>query len=374
MMTQRDSFSRMQEDRTLSVLFFLIFGAVIVGLIFVFRYYFWPFLFAFLLYLALRPLYDRIAGLLRSRSAASFVMILVLILLIIIPLLFIVIAAVDQIVHLYHVVESEIEAGILEKIYAIHFVQRVLGIFNIDPDNAMTKLAEALKGLSVSALSNAQALISYPLNFMINFFFLVLMLFFLFKDGYRIEPVLYKILPFPDDIEKRVVDRLKEVVRVLLMGNIFIMILQGAMVGFGLAGVGIPVAVLGGSLAAILSLIPVIGTSMVWLPAVIYLAAIGAYVKAMLLGGWCLGWYLALENIVKPKLFGKKLNFHPVLFFFLLLGSIQAFGLPGVFIGPILLTLYYSLWEIYKMFRIYDRFNLADSSTAKENEDQPASS
>mgnify|MGYP003731532113 CR=1 FL=1 len=131
---------------------------------------------------------------------------------------------------------------------------------------------------------------------------------------------------------------------------------------------------LGGSLAAILSLIPVIGTSMVWLPAVIYLAAIGAYVKAMLLGGWCLGWYLALENIVKPKLFGKKLNFHPVLFFFLLLGSIQAFGLPGVFIGPILLTLYYSLWEIYKMFRIYDRFNLADSSTAKENEDQPASS
>jgi len=374
MMTQKDSFSKMQEDRTLNVLFFLIFGAVIVGLVFVFRYYFWPFLFAFLLYLALRPLYDRIAGLLRSRTAASFVMILFLILLIIIPLLFIVIAAVDQIVHLYHVIESEIEAGILEKMYAIHFVQSVLGIFNIDPNNAMTKLAEALKGLSVSALSNAQALISYPLNFVINFFFLALMLFFLLKDGYRLEPILYKILPFPDDIEKRVVDRLKEVVRVLLMGNIFIMMLQGAMVGIGLAGAGIPVAILGGSLAAILSLIPVIGTSLVWLPAVIYLAAIGSYVKAILLGAWCLGWYLALENIVKPKLFGKKLNFHPVLFFFLLLGSIQAFGLPGVFVGPILLTLYYSLWEIYKMFRIYDRFHLADSSSTKENEDQPETS
>lgn len=107
-------------------------------------------------------------------------------------------------------------------------------------------------------------------------------------------------------------------------------------------------------MAALLSLIPVIGTSLVWLPAVVYLVVTGAYLKALFLGVWCLAWYLLLENLVKPKAFGKKLNFNPVIFFFLLIGGIQAFGLPGVFIGPLILTLFYSLWEIYKMLEAYD--------------------
>jgi predicted PurR-regulated permease PerM len=110
-------------------------------------------------------------------------------------------------------------------------------------------------------------------------------------------------------------------------------------------------------MAAIFSLIPLVGTTIVWFPLVIYLVIIGSFLKALFLGIWCLAWYLLLENLVKPKVFGHKLNFHPVVFFFLLLGSIQAFGLPGILIGPLLLTLFFSLWEIYKMLREYDEYH-----------------
>jgi predicted PurR-regulated permease PerM len=72
---------------------------------------------------------------------------------------------------------------------------------------------------------------------------------------------------------------------------------------------------------------------------------------------WCFMWYMLLENLVKPKVLGDKLNFHPLIFFFLLIASIQAFSLPGIIIGPILLSLFYSFWEIYKLLDEYDMHN-----------------
>jgi predicted PurR-regulated permease PerM len=138
-----------------------------------------------------------------------------------------------------------------------------------------------------------------------------------------------------------------------MLGNLFIMLLQGLMVGVGLFIAGLSTPLIWGTLAAMLSLIPVIGTTLIWLPASIYLYFTGNYAMAIFAAVWCFSWYMLLENLVKPKIFGDKLNFHPLLFFFLLLGSIEAFNLPGVIIGPIILSLFYSFWEIYKILDDY---------------------
>lgn len=356
-MVRRDSYFELQHNRTLRILFFLLFGAVIAGLVFIFRYFFWPFLFAMLLYLALQPVFNFIMRYIKKRGISSAIMIVFLILLILIPMFFIIAEVVNQIFHLYSVVQAEIKAGTIKDMYNSEYVQKVLAYLNIETSDITSRATEFIQKISGMALSSAQAMIAYPLNFIINFFFLLLMLFFLFKDGGNLGSVFYKFMPFPDDLEKNVISRLKEVIRVLLTGNLLVMIAQGLMVGLGLFVVDIRLAFLGGSMATILSLIPVVGTTLVWLPAVIYLIVAEEYLKALFLGIWCLSWYLLLENLVKPKVLGKKLNFHPVVLFFLLLGSIQAFGLPGVFIGPLLLTLFYSLWEIYKMLQEYDLYN-----------------
>jgi predicted PurR-regulated permease PerM len=366
-MVKRDSYFELQHNKTLKVLFFILFGAVIAGLIFIFRYFFWPFLFAMLLYLALQPVFNFIMRYIKKRGLSSALMILFLILLVMVPMFFIVGAIIDQIYHLYSFVQTEIKAGIIQDIYASQFVQKILAYLNIETSDITSKATELVQNISGMVLSSVQAMIAYPLSFILNFFFLILMLFFLFKDGSNIGSVFYKFMPFPDDLEMKVVSRLKEVIRVILTGNLLIMIAQGFLVGLGLFIVDIQLAFLGGSLATILSLIPVVGTTLVWLPAVIYLIITEAYLKALFLGIWCLAWYLLLENLVKPKVFGKKLNFHPVVFFFLLLGSIQAFGLPGVFIGPLLLTLFYSLWEIYKMLQAYDMHNYDQMNKGRDS-------
>ncbi|HNW28253.1 MAG TPA: AI-2E family transporter [Spirochaetota bacterium] len=353
-MVKRDSYFELQHDKTMKILFFILFGAVIGGLVFIFRYFFWPFLFAMLLYMALQPLYNIILSRVKKEGLSSAIMILFLVLLVMVPLFFIVVAVIDQVFQLYDVVQKAIKAGTIDDIYGSRVVQDILAYLNIDKSDITAKATDFVQNISGMLLSSVQAMIAYPLGLLINFFFLLLILFFMFKDGGTLRTLFYRNMPFPPDLEEKVIGRLKEVIRVLLTGNLLIMICQGLLVGIGLFITGIPLAFLGGSLAAILSLIPVIGTSLVWVPAVIYLLATGSYLMALFLGVWCLAWYLLLENVVKPKVFGKKLNFHPIVFFFLLLGSIQAFGLPGVFVGPLLLTLFYSLWEIYKMLKAYD--------------------
>jgi predicted PurR-regulated permease PerM len=368
-MVNKDSYFELQHNRTLRILFLIFFGLIIGTLFFVFRYFFWPFLYSVIIYMAMRPVYDFIVRYVKHRGTSAGLMIFILIVLILVPLFFLTMAIVDQVYQLYKIVQNEIKGGIIEQVYRSYYVQKLTVYLNINSSEMARRVTDIVQNLSGKVLSSSRAVIEYPFRFIINFFFLLLMIFFLFKDGDRLESVFYKTLPFPVDLEKSVVNRLKEVIKVLLTGNLVIMLIQGFMVGIGFYIAGIPAAVVGGSIAAIMSLIPIIGTSLVWVPAVLYLIFEESYFLALFLGIWCLGFYLLLENIVKPKIFGKRLNFHPMIFFFLIIGSLQAFNLHGVFIGPLLLTLFYSFWEIYKILGEYDAHRRVAKNAADEPEE-----
>lgn len=363
-MDKSDSYLRIQESRRLKILFMGIFMIIIMSLIYIFRYYFWPFLFAVILYITIKPFHDRLADRLRKRTITTTLVIIIIFLLIIIPVFYLFFVLADQVYQLYNLIQVKVESGLLNQVQNIEIVNRIMDYFRIQSDDIIRKLTQFLENGAISVFQSLTKIVSFPINFIINLFFMVLMLFFFLKDGQRLDQGIYKILPFPDDLEKDVVDRLKEVIKVLLAGNILIMALQGTALGIGFFIAGIGMSQLWGSIAAILSLIPAIGTMFIWVPAVIYLVVTGNYISSVFLGAWCLISYQLLENLVKPKFFGEKLNFHPVIFFFLLLGSIQAFGLPGVIVGPLLLTLFYSFWNIYKLLDEYDMWNKAEKAEA----------
>jgi predicted PurR-regulated permease PerM len=349
------SYFAFKENRKLKILFFVLFSVIVILLVYIYRYYFWPFLFALVLYMALRPVCELITRIVRKRLISSIIIIVLLFMLVLIPMFFLLLSLANQAYDFYIFIQQRFDAGVFERfLMGSETLRKMYGYFNIGEAEILKNITEVLKKTSFTVFSNLTSLLSFSLKFSLNFFFMLLILFFLFKDGYKLEKSFYRVLPFPDDIEKDVVSRLMEVIKVLLAGNLLIMLLQGLMLGLGFYIFGVGMPLLWGSIAAILSLIPVIGTAFVWLPAVIYLAAIGSYLSALFLGIWCLFFYLLLENFVKPNVFGKRLNFHPLIFFFLLLGSIQTFGLTGVIVGPILLTLFFSFWEIYKLLDDYN--------------------
>lgn len=352
-MTENNSYEILFRNRTMKRYFLVLFAVIVLFLLYIFRFYLWIFLYALIFYVALRPLHELLLKYVKKRIFSSTLIILILLSLVVIPSMFLLMILSEQIYDLYGKIHFTVSYDIMKELGNYPLVDKTLTFFNIEKADVGQRVMSYFKATSMNAFSSITSIVSFPINFIIKFFLMMLILFFLFKDAYNVEGAVYRILPLPTDLEMNIVARLKGVIYVLMLGNLFIMLLQGIMVGLGLFIAGISSPLLWGTLAAILSLIPVIGTTLIWLPASIYLYFTGNYGMAVFAAVWCFSWYMILENAVKPKIFGDKLNFHPLLFFFLLLGSIEAFNLPGVIIGPIILSLFYSFWEIYKILDDY---------------------
>jgi len=352
-MAESNSYETLFLNRTMKISFLVLFAVIVMFLFYIFRFYLWMFLYALIFYVALRPLHEWLLKYLKKRILSSTLVILILLALVVVPSMFMLIILSEQVYDLYGKVHFNISYDMLKNLWNHPIVDRALVFFNIEKTEFTARIISYFKEMSMSAFSSITSIVSFPISIITQFFTMLLILFFLFKDAYNLEGMVYRILPLPDELEKNIVKRLKGVIYVLMLGNLLIMILQGLMVGAGLYISGISTPLIWGTLAAVLSLIPVIGTTLIWLPASIYLYFTGHPGMGIFVACWCFSWYMVLENLVKPKIFGDKLNFHPLVFFFLLLGSIQAFNLPGVIIGPIILSLFYSFWEIYKILDDY---------------------
>jgi len=356
-MSDKESYELLNQNRTMKIVFLAMFGIIIGFLLFIFRGYLWLFLYSMIFYVVLKPLHNRVLSFVKVRMLSATIVILFLLCIVIIPIMYLLVLLGDQAYELYGRMHFELSRNIINQISQNEVVSDAMALFNIQQGELAVKISTFIQRTTMSVFSSITSIISYPVALGIKFLLMLLILFFLFKDVHIIDRSFYRILPLPDDLEKDVAGRLKQVIYILMMGNLMIMCLQGLMVGLGLYVAGIGMPLLWGTLAAILSLIPVIGTTFIWIPAVFFLACTGQYKMAIFTAVWCFTWYMLLENLVKPKVLGDKLNFHPLIFFFLLLASIQAFSLPGVIIGPMLLSLFYSFWEIYKLLDEYDMHN-----------------
>lgn len=356
-MSDNESYELLNQNRTMKFVFLAMFAVIIGFLFYIFRGYLWLFLYSMIFYVVLKPIHDRLLSLVKVRVLSATIVIVLVLCIVIIPMMYLLVVLGDQAYELYGQIHFDLSQDFIKQINQNKIVSDLMTLFNIQQGELAAKITSFIQRTTMSVFSSITSIISYPIALAIKFMLMLLILFFLFKDVHIIDKSLYRIIPLPDDLERDVVTRLKKVIYILMMGNLMIMFLQGLMVGLGLYIAGLHMPLLWGALAAILSLIPVIGTTFVWVPAAIFLVCTGQVKMGIFAAVWCFSWYMLLENLVKPKVLGDKLDFHPLIFFFLLLASIQAFNLPGVIIGPILLSLFYSFWEIYKLLDEYDMHN-----------------
>ena len=210
-------------------------------------------------------------------------------------------------------------------------------------------------------------------NFLFMTFALLYTMFFFLIDG---DKLIYKILyylPMHDQDEQRMLEKFTSVTRATLKGTAVIGVLQGTLAGMAFWVVGIPSSVFWGTIMAVLSIIPGIGTALVWVPAAIILAAGGNYVRA---GGLCLFCALvvgSIDNLLRPVLVGKDTQMHELMIFFGTLGGIIMFGVMGMIIGPIVAALFVTIWEIYGVaFKdILPQVGTAPTTTLANNDPNP---
>jgi predicted PurR-regulated permease PerM len=214
-------------------------------------------------------------------------------------------------------------------------------------DLIWSKAGELIGNLSQFLIGSLSTATMGAVNMLFMAFVLLYTMFFFLLDGDKLLHRILYYLPLQDDDEQRMLVKFTSVTRATLKGTAVIGILQGLLAGLAFWVVGIPSAVFWGTIMAVLSIIPGVGTALIWGPAAIILAASGEFLKAGGLAVYCALVVGSIDNLLRPILVGKDTEMHELMIFFGTLGGIIMFGITGIIIGPIVAALFVTIWEIY---------------------------
>lgn len=183
--------------------------------------------------------------------------------------------------------------------------------------------------------------------FLFQLFVMLYAMFFFLLDGTRLLDKILYYIPLASVDENRMVSRFLSVSRATLKGTLVIGVVQGVLGGLSFWVVGIDGAVFWATIMAVLSIIPGIGTGLVWVPAVIYLFAAGSPGAAIGLTVWNAAVVGSVDNVLRPWLVGKDTQMPDLLILLGTMGGIVLFGASGIVIGPVIAALFVTVWEIY---------------------------
>jgi len=206
----------------------------------------------------------------------------------------------------------------------------------------------AMNKIAAGANKVVQSFIAGTASALISFLFFFLFLFFLLRDGRKLGRELMQLSPLEDRDEKEIFNHLTRTIRAILLGGVLVPIAQGvlSMVGFSLFG--LPSPILWGSLLIVAAVIPIVGGTVIWIPAVVYMALTGSTWQWVGLLVYCVLIVGTSDNILKPIILKEAANFHPMIAFVSVLGGMIAFGVFGFILGPVIASLFLSLLRIYK--------------------------
>ena len=176
------------------------------------------------------------------------------------------------------------------------------------------------------------------LGTVVGFLLMLFILFFAIRDGRTMFAALRELVPLSREDKARLFGHLASVLRAMVYGTGVTALVQGALVGIGFAGVGLPSPIVFGVLAALFALVPMAGTPIVWVPAVVALALQQRYYAAGFMLAWG-GFVVTIDNFLRPWLVSGRAEVGTLTVFIGVLGGVAAFGPIGIFLGPLVLAL-----------------------------------
>lgn len=293
----------------------------------------------------------------RHKSLSALLTVLFVIVIVLVPLVFFGVQLSDEVKNLYDYVFQDSEN--------IGFVGRLTDaannlMTNFSPFGFKAPVFDAVDTESyvLSTLAWARGhfgdVFSGLAKLFVNAFLFLIALYYFIKDGHKFKKEIIEISPFKDERDETIIDKLKLAVLSIVKGSILVSLMQGALAIIGFYIFGIPSPVLWGSIAIVAALIPGLGTSLVLLPAILYLFFTGASGAGLGLIIWGVVAVGLVDNILGPKLVEKGVKIHPFLILISAIGGIGYFGPLGFILGPIALSFLFALLDIYKTIIIKD--------------------
>jgi predicted PurR-regulated permease PerM len=336
------------RSRRLFLLFF------VVGISIAFLWLLQSFLMTILLAATLTgliyPLYVRITAAIGGRRhAASGLTLLIVVLVLILPLIGVFSVVLNQAMRVTGSIAPVVERFLSEPTYLDQQLEKIPGIEFIEPyrNDIVTRAGDVVNALGTFLIGSLSNTTRGTVTFIFQFFILLYTMFFMLVDGPAMLRRVLSYLPLTDDDGQRMKDRFVSVTRATIKGTIVIGIIQGTMSGIAFWVVGIPDVVFWTVVMIVLSILPLIGGALVWVPAAVILAATGHVLQAVLLVLFCSVIVGSVDNVLRPRLVGRDTKMHDLVILFSTLGGLIVFGPVGFILGPVLAGLFVTSWEIF---------------------------
>lgn len=219
---------------------------------------------------------------------------------------------------------------------------------HVDLDRVRVSASEQLGEIGRWLASRTPGIVGGVLAVVIQILFVFFVMYYLFRDGAQVRAALSSVIPLRNRQTYALFVRTREVISASLYGVLVIAVIQGVLGGVAFWALGLPSALIWGTVMVFLSLIPMAGAFIVWVPAAIFLAVGGSWIKAILLTLWGTIVIGLVDNFLRPKLVGERAKLHELFIFFAVLGGLQVFGLLGIVLGPVVLAIALALFDVLR--------------------------
>lgn len=295
------------------------------------------------------PVHKRLSQRIKRPSLTALVSCVLVILIILVPVALITLAVVNELAGAVQSLQAAVNyvldpnsrlAGPV-----LNFLSRFVDINQLRSEEF---LLSRLKGVSGQIAGQTLGFLGGLASFFIQMFFVVFTMYYFFKDGENISRTIRDSLPLEREQADGIISRTREVIDASVYGVLSIAIIQGILGGLAFWVLGLPSAIIWGVVMTFLSMVPMLGAFLVWVPAAIYLALTGHWVKALMLAVWGTLVIGMVDNFLRPKLVGSRTRLHELLIFFAVLGGLNVFGVLGVVLGPVVVAITLALVDVYR--------------------------
>ena len=209
-------------------------------------------------------------------------------------------------------------------------------------------VSEHLQAWSAAIARPTLMFVGGLLNALVQTVLVVFTMFYFFRDAESLRRALYDIVPLEYEQSHDIVIRTRDVIGATIYGVLAISAIQGTLGYLIFLVLGLPSPLLWGVVMFLMSMIPMAGAFIVWVPAALYLLLTGSFVKAMVLAVWGIVVIGSIDNFLSPRLVGRRARLHELLIFFSVLGGLRVFGVLGLVLGPVLAAITLALIEVVR--------------------------
>ncbi len=332
----------------------------------------WPFfsilILSFLLVNLFRPTYKLLTRH-TSRPFASLLTCSLIIILVFVPLTFFVNSlSKEATAYLQYLKEVHLSTQIKDFIQHNSIISSLqirlanLGI-KFNPDDFSQEFNNYARMFGLLIYSKASAWAANILNFVIDFSLMIVISFFLLIDYDRLVHFIQRLSPLPNNQERQLINKFQDISKAIILGNGICGLIQGIAGGLLFLYLNINAPILWGGVMGVMAFLPIVGIGIILIPTAIIYFVNGHIGLAIFIAIFYLVLSLSIDSLLKPKLVGNRVKMAPLIVFLAILGGLSVFGVLGIIYGPLIITAFLTMSEIY--LKNYDKYIKTTGTNAK---------